>query len=227
MLTLDARRPKGAEESRGPLKRAARGTDTILDRMIGPASRMRLCAVLLHSSQRNPRSCACAGPIILSSLGRPSFSLRFRRRERFRTSDPYRLCTGGLRKGLLGFFSLITTSSEVGGCRLGLVIADLSFSAPLSAGGVGWRGARTQVASSRATARLTLRVHRPAGGTQGPRRRWGFETRSETQFCQRGALDVKVVASGAPQGFRWLGWPTWSASLAVPLAGPEDQRGGR
>jgi hypothetical protein len=111
------------------------------------------------------------------------------RHDWVRTSDPYRLCTGGLRKGLLGFFSLITTSSEVGGCRLGLVIADLSFSAPLSAGGVGWRGARTQVASRRATARLTLRVHRPAGGIQGPRRRWGFETRSETQFCQRGVLD--------------------------------------
>jgi hypothetical protein len=38
--------------------------------MIGPTSRMRLCADLLSSCQRNPRLCATTGPIILSSRRR-------------------------------------------------------------------------------------------------------------------------------------------------------------
>jgi hypothetical protein len=33
------------------------------------------------------------------------------------------------------------------------------------------------------------------------------------------ALDVKVVASGAPRSLRWVGWPAWSASIIVPLSG--------
>jgi hypothetical protein len=41
-----------------------------VDRMTGPASRMRLCADLLSSCQRNPRPCATAGPVILSTRSR-------------------------------------------------------------------------------------------------------------------------------------------------------------
>jgi hypothetical protein len=37
------------------------------------------------------------------------------------------------------------------------------------------------------------------------------------------ALDVKVVASGAPPILQWIGWLAWSASIIVPPQGPQDR----
>jgi hypothetical protein len=41
------------------------------------------------------------------------------------------------------------------------------------------------------------------------------------------ALDVKVIASGAPAILRWVGWPAWSASIIIPPAVSENPRGWR
>lgn len=109
-------------------------------------------------------------------------------------------------------------------------------------GGCRWTTLRSMLSREprRATTRLTLRVHRTAGGVRGPRRRWGFETRSETQFsstrCSRrlvmgspGASTLRTRSSlsiGALLDTRFSGAPhggagtTDYAVLALRTAGP-------
>jgi hypothetical protein len=40
------------------------------------------------------------------------------------------------------------------------------------------------------------------------------------------AIDVRVVASGAPAILGWIGWPAWSASVAIPPSSSENRPGG-
>jgi hypothetical protein len=40
------------------------------------------------------------------------------------------------------------------------------------------------------------------------------------------ALDVKVVVSGAPAILQWIGWPSWSTSIVIPVATQEERPDG-
>jgi hypothetical protein len=37
------------------------------------------------------------------------------------------------------------------------------------------------------------------------------------------AIDVKVIVSGAPRIFQWVGWPAWSASITIPAADSQNR----
>ncbi len=40
------------------------------------------------------------------------------------------------------------------------------------------------------------------------------------------ALDVKVIASGAPAILGWVGWPAWSTSISIRPSSSENRPGG-
>jgi hypothetical protein len=104
-------------------------------------------------------------------------------------------------------------------------MADPSLLAPLGACGVGWRGARAQVASRRATARLTHRVRQPAGGLQGPRRRWDRDAERDAIFLNEvfsTARDGVAESFNTTVAFIASNW----CSLDTRLSGAPDRGAG-